>query len=268
MADALAGLDPELSRRVKVVMANLSMLSEGKASAPHSLAPPVGRRPKVACPQCNGVSGGRCARCKGRGEVAGDARHRSTQPHHESSIPAGVNLDRNPREAPSKDENLYQHYLWMFARALRLQDQEQVRALCFAAERDWVKAIGRPSEDPKERLAAQRRFILTTTGKEPTEDELIDAAVRLYEGYPKEQAAAIEGCSVGFIEKARRRRRRRAEDGRREGGWRGWSDEERIARIRELRQRHWKQEQVAGEFGVTARSIRPYWGHAEPRRAA
>lgn len=274
----LAGLgDPKLDRRVKVALFNLQMLSDGKASVPPSLPLP-GVPQREVCPSCRGAGSeetteaimteypgasaahrGRrshfhpepavCPRCRGRGTVIDPHQSRSVQAHHNSEVPAGVTLKKGP---PSKDDSLYDYYLHEFAKALKSEDREAVERLVGEAELDHLKFIGkRPRVNlPDDDREARKQVVNDYPGKSPLEVC---------------QAMGGDARLIPWIKQARRDHRREVETGVPLPGWHGWDDERRVAEIRDCRDKGWDQAKTAAKLGVSDRTLRKYWGHAQPR---
>jgi predicted Fe-S protein YdhL (DUF1289 family) len=167
----------------------------------------------------------------------------------DASAPPETNL-KNPdqNQPPPKDRSLYDWYLWHFSRA---RNEYKWRLLCYLAERDYERYVKRPPD----------RGPLTLRGKdgEEAEREGMKRIVEWYAGLDAQEVAILEECSAEHVKKARRVFRKQESDGREVPGWRGMSEEGRYEVITEYRLRGLKQFEVAGELGVSERTLRKYW---------
>lgn len=229
--------DRELRERVRRVLCDLLLISEGPASAP-KLAPTDEER-----------------------KSKGGMRAKQTTKHFESSVPRGVNVQRG--DMPSQDGSLYDWHVWHLSRAV--DQPERLLRLCYAAERDakrakWSQKDWRRDKDSS--TASERQY--------ESEEDLEARILGAYEGMDSVEVAVVyEDRHPVYIEKIRRKHGRNPKDGTVREGWFTWDEEQKVEEIRFRRQeRGLSQQKIALELGVSKRAVQTRWPATEQGESA
>lgn len=171
---------------------------------------------------------------------------------------------------PPRERSLFERYLWEFEQCPKRQDpQWAFRLLCACAERDLEHHLRGPGPS---KIAGNLYGTLgegQSRNGAAVEKEKGDELVRDYEGAPAAEVAQITQQRVEWVMKARELRGRDPETGLPKPEWFSWTPQRRRNEVatRALGQ-GMTQEQIAGELGVSVRTIRRFWPSERRRRHA
>jgi hypothetical protein len=205
----------------------------------------------IDCPSCHGegtlvpiaratieqlAEDARCPRCKRRGTVTSVAQPHPMKQHHHDT------------KAPPPSESLYEHHIGIISPLVVAGNAVKVEARCVVIQTDLDHYRGLYRAEvslPGEEDAAMKKVVEVFDGRDP-----IDVA------------RALAGkVSPGWVEKARIVNRRNPQDGKRLKGWRGWSDDERLARVKRAVGGGLSIRGAAAKFGAPTSTLHERYGH-------
>jgi hypothetical protein len=187
----------------------------------------------IDCPSCRGT---KCPRCKGRRQIRSLAQPHPMKQHHHDT------------KAPPPSESLYEHHIGIISPLVVAGNAVKVEARCVVIQTDLDHYRGLYRAEvslPGEEDAAMKKVVEVFDGRDP-----IDVA------------RALAGkVSPGWVEKARIVNRRNPIDGKRLKGWRGWSDDERLARVKRAVGGGLSIRGAAAKFGAPTSTLHERYGH-------
>jgi hypothetical protein len=187
----------------------------------------------IDCPSCRGT---KCPRCKGRKQIRSLAQPHPMKQHHHDT------------KAPPPSESLYEHHIGIISPLVVAGNAVKVEARCVVIQTDLDHYRGLYRAEvslPGEEDAAMKKVVEVFDGRDP-----IDVA------------RALAGkVSPGWVEKARIVNRRNPQDGKRLKGWRGWSDDERLARVKRAVGGGLSIRGAAAKFGAPTSTLHERYGH-------
>jgi hypothetical protein len=187
----------------------------------------------IDCPSCRGT---KCPRCKGRKQIRSLAQPHPMKQHHHDT------------KAPPPSESLYEHHIGIISPLVEAGDAVRVEARCVVIQTDLDHHRGLYRAEvslPGEEDAAMKKVVEVFDGRDP-----IDVA------------RALAGkVSPGWVEKARIVNRRNPQDGKRLKGWRGWSDDQRLDKVKRAVGKGLSIRGAAAEFGAPTSTLHERYGH-------
>jgi hypothetical protein len=234
-----------LEDRIRDILARLSVLTEAPSAGTLAAVAPPASLPKEQ-------------------RVESDRKAKTPKRHHESAIPAGVDLhDRDPDRAPPKDRSLFDHYAWHFARIDA--DAEPIRATMtlLLAERDYTAVVF--PDHHREALRSGALLGDNAEGK-VAEEVAVRRIVEEYKGVPALEVAIFEYTTEEWVRKARKLMGCEPDNGHPRPPFLDWDDETREREVRKLYNRGLGQKKAAARLEVAKSTIQRYW--PEPAAAA
>lgn len=177
-----------------------------------------------------------CTRCRGRGTVVSEAQPHGSKQHHHDSAP------------PPRSDSLYEKYIPSVTNAFHDDDGLKLESLCVQMETEL----------------AHYRGVYRAEINLPSDDEsAMKKVIEVFEGVdPVEVSRRLVGkVSPGWVEKARLTNRRDRLDGSQPEGWRGWSDEERLKRVKHAVAQSWTIAHTGREYGVAISTLHDNYAH-------